>query len=225
MHRLETDQVSTFVEALGDLPATARILDAGCGRGGTSLLLHQACGCAVDGVNFSAYQVRFARAQAEQRGVADRVRFHEANMVATPFAAETFDHVISNETTMYVKLPEAFAEFTRVLKPGGTYVLTTWCVNDPFGTSPPEAAAIDRHYMSITHRRSEYLAALTGAGLFPYQMDDFTSRALPYWELRVESALASGVEQSYLTGYRTNQVNYMRICSRKALRQQGQGVA
>ncbi|MGW2542343.1 SAM-dependent methyltransferase [Kitasatospora sp. NPDC001574] len=218
LHRLETEQVTAFSTALGDISPAHRILDAGSGRGGTSLLLHQRFGCEIDAVNFSTYQNGFAREAATALGVADRVRFHDANMVRTGFADATFDAVITNETTMYVDLDEAFTEFARVLKPLGRYVLTTWCINDAYDAAPPEAAQIDAHYRSKTHTRDEYLTALREHGLFPYQVDNLTEPATPYWDLRAHSQLATGIEKPYLTGYRTNRINYMRIAARKALR-------
>jgi geranyl diphosphate 2-C-methyltransferase len=215
IHRMESEQVRLFFQALGDVPPTARILDAGSGRGGTSLLLHRAYGCRVDGVNFSGYQNEFARNEARRRGYDDMVNFHDRNMVDTGFADGSFDYVVSNETTMYVDVYEAFREFSRLLRPGGTYVLVTWTCNDAVAPESAEATAIDVHYRSHTHRRSTYLKALLAADLTPIEVDDLTRDALPYWELRSQSELASGVEVPYLDGYRTDRVNYMRIVSRK----------
>ncbi|RKT54454.1 class I SAM-dependent methyltransferase [Saccharothrix australiensis] len=215
MHRMETRQVDILVEALGGVAPEARILDAGSGRGGTAFLLHRAFGCRVDGVNISSYQNGFAREQAERRGCADRVRFHDRSMVSTEFPDASFDYVVTNETTMYVELNTTFAEFARILKPGGRYVLTTWCNNDAIAPRPPEAEAIDQHYHCHTHRRVAYLRALVDAGLIPYQVDDLTKAAIPYWELRSHSRLATGIEQVYLSGYLSDRVNYIRIASRK----------
>jgi geranyl diphosphate 2-C-methyltransferase len=215
LHRMETRQVDTLEEALGPVTREARILDAGSGRGGTAFLLHRAFGCRIDGVNFSAYQNDFARDEARRHGCADAVRFHDRNMTDTAIPDASFDYVVTNETTMYVDLDEAFTEFARVLKPGGCYVLLTWCVNDAVIDAPPEAAAIDEHYHCHTHRRSSYLRSLINAGLTPYQVDDLTRLAIPYWELRSESPLASGVEQPYLSGYQSDRVNYIRIAARR----------
>lgn len=62
---------------------------------------------------------------AAKHGYADRVRFHDRNTVDTRFPAASFYYVVTNETTMYVDLGEAFTEFARVLKPSGRYVLLT----------------------------------------------------------------------------------------------------
>ena len=217
MHRMETRQVNVLIEALGPVSPTARILDGGSGRGGTAILLHKAFGCRVDGVNISTYQNSFAREQAARHHCAELVHFHDRSMAATGFDDASFDYVVTTETTMYVDPYETFREFARLLKPGGRYVLVTWCNNDALDPHPPEAAAIDEHYHCHTHRRATYLRALNDAGLIPYQIDDLTQDAIPYWELRLHSGLATGIEQPYLEGYRSDRVNYMRIASRKAV--------
>ncbi|NGO68740.1 SAM-dependent methyltransferase [Streptomyces boncukensis] len=215
LHRMETRQVRTVTEILEPVPRTARILDGGSGRGGTALLLHQAFGCRVDGVNISRYQNTFAREQATRHGCADMVHFHDRNMAATGFPDESFDCVVTNETTMYVDPHETFAEFARLLKPGGRYVMLTWCTNDALTTKPAEVQAIDEHYHCHTHRRVTYLRAAIDAGLIPYQVDDLTRPAIPYWVLRSHSKLATGIEKPYLDGYRGDRVNYIRIAARK----------
>ncbi|MFF2619861.1 SAM-dependent methyltransferase [Kitasatospora sp. NPDC058046] len=214
MHRMETRQVDYITELLRALPGDGRILDGGSGRGGTALLLHRALGCQVDGVNISAYQNEFARQQAYLHGCADHVHFHNRNMAVTGFPDNSFDAVVTNEATMYIDLHETFAEFARVLKPGGRYVLMTWCNNDAMGSSPAETMAIDTHYHCHTNARSTYLRELLNANLIPYQVDDFTRAAVPYWVLRSLSHLATGIEKPYLDGYLSDRVNYMRIAAR-----------
>ncbi|WAU82671.1 methyltransferase domain-containing protein [Streptomyces sp. Qhu-G9] len=211
MHRMENDQVSLILDALGEVPADARIMDAGSGRGGTSFLLHRRFGCLMDGVNFCGHHLDFSRQLGVRHGYQDRVQFTEANMVATPFADQTFDYVVSNETTMYVDLDEAFGEFARLLKPAGRYVLVTWCRDDTATDVHPDADAIDRHYVCHIHRRSAYLRALLNAGLVPKQVTDLTTEAIPYWELRSASELATGVEPHFLDAYRQGQMNYIVI--------------
>ncbi|MGW7519054.1 SAM-dependent methyltransferase [Streptomyces sp. NPDC054796] len=171
MHRMETQQVTTLSETLTPVPAQARVLDGGSGRGGTAILLHKTFGCQVDGVNISAYQNEFARQQAERHGCADAVRFHDRNMAETGFETGSFDYVVTNETTMYVDPYETFAEFARLLKPGGRYTLLTWCNNDALDPSPPEAAAIDAHYHCRTHRRTTRLPAVPNAKIPSSRVD------------------------------------------------------
>ncbi|MFI6689853.1 SAM-dependent methyltransferase [Streptomyces sp. NPDC050485] len=215
LHRMETDQVQIVVNALQYLPSSARVLDAGSGRGGTALLLNRALHCQVDGVNFSTYQNGFARTEAERLQVGEQVRFHDRNMIDTGFPDGYFDAVVTNETTMHVSPDEAFAEFARVLRRGGRYVLISWCHNDAVPSDPQEVAAIDDHYRCHVHHRSTYLRVLLENDLIPYQVDDLTLAAIPYWELRSESTLASGIEPSFLSGHRADRLNYIRVISRR----------
>ncbi|AFU01156.1 methyltransferase domain-containing protein [Nocardia brasiliensis] len=211
LHRLESDQVSLILDVLGDIGPEHCVMDAGSGRGGTSFMIHDRYGCAIDGVNFSQYQIAFAEQLAEQRHCADRVRFHYQNMAATTFPDGHFHRVISNETTMYGDLYEFFSEFSRVLTPGGRYVAVTWCRDDAVEFSSPDVEQIDQHYVCHVHRRSTYFKALAAAGLAPIHVEDFTEQALPYWELREQSSLATGVEQPYLSAYRAGHMNYLLI--------------
>jgi geranyl diphosphate 2-C-methyltransferase len=217
MHRLETDQVSLITDALGDLPPSARVMDGGSGRGGSSFMVHDRFGCRVDGVNFCRHHIDFARALAQQRDCADKVGFHYANMVETPFEDGSFDAVFTNETTMYVDLFEAFREFARVLRPGGRYVLVTWCRNDSVTAASREVADIDEHYVCHIHGRSTYLKALSDNGLVPSRVLDLTEEAIPYWELRSHSRLRTGVEKPFLDGYRKNHLNYLVIAAERVI--------
>lgn len=215
LHRLESEQVFLILDHLGDLRPEHRVMDAGSGRGGTSFMIHDRYGCHVDGINFSEYQIGFAETLAEQRGCQDRVRFHHENMACTSFPDGHFDRVVSNETTMYGDLYEFFAEFARVLTPGGRYVAVTWCRDDAVEFTTPDVEEIDQHYVCHIHRRSTYFKALAAAGLAPRHVEDFTRRALPYWELRQQSALKTGVERPYLSAYRAGHMNYLLIVAER----------
>ncbi|MFE2044589.1 SAM-dependent methyltransferase [Streptomyces sp. NPDC059477] len=217
MHRMENDQVNLILDRLGPVPARARVLDAGSGRGGTSFAIHDTFGCAVDGVNFCTHHIDFARRLAERRGAAASVRFTYANMVATPFPDASFQYVVTNETTMYVDLFEAFREFARLLEPGGRYVLATWCANDAVALDTPEVKAIDEHYVCHIHPRSTYFEALAASGLAPIEVTDFTQDAIPYWELRNHCDLRTGVETPFLDGHRSNTLNYLTITAERVL--------
>jgi cyclopropane fatty-acyl-phospholipid synthase-like methyltransferase len=122
-----------------------RILDLGCGRGAVLLLAarHLTTGRAV-GVDIweradqsgNAAEATWRNAVAE--GVADRVELHTADMTSLPFAADSFDVVVSNVALHNVKgragRERALAEAVRVLRPGGRLL-----VADLWGT---------RHYAS-----------------------------------------------------------------------------
>jgi geranyl diphosphate 2-C-methyltransferase len=173
-------------------------------------MAHHRFGCRIDGVTISEYQVEFANRESARRGIESQVRFHFRNMLDTGFASGSRNAVWTNETTMYVDLFEAFEEFSRILTPGGRYVCITGCSNDTTGRSP-SVRRIDEHYLCHIHPRSEYFAALAANGLVPVNVVDLTADTIPYWELRCQSSLATGIEDPFLTAYREGSFHYLLI--------------
>ncbi len=100
------------------VPAGARVLDVGCGDGGTAgqVLLEQ--GCEYAGVDISENAVRHAR----ERGFDARLVDDAASL---PFEPDSFDAVLAIEVLEHLFLPHlVVAEVHRVLKPKGIFVLS-----------------------------------------------------------------------------------------------------
>ncbi|WP_230885610.1 geranyl diphosphate 2-C-methyltransferase [Streptomyces spinoverrucosus] len=213
LHRLETAQAEVLLDHLGDIRPDDRLLDAGSGRGGTSFMAHARFGCHVDGVSISEQQVDFANAQAAQRKVTDKVRFHFRNMLDTSMDSGSRRAIWTNETTMYVDLFELFAEFARLLEYGGRYVCITGCSNDVTGMRSKAVSRIDEHYTCNIHPRSEYFKALAANNLVPIQVVDLTPDTIPYWELRAKSSVATGIEDPFLAAYKEGSFHYLLIAA------------
>lgn len=213
LHRLETAQADVLLDHLGDVRAGDRLLDAGCGRGGTSIMANQRFGCQVDGVSISEQQVEFANGEAARRGVADRVRYHLRNMLDTGFETGAFRSAWNNESTMYVDLHDLFAEHARQLAPGGRYVTITGCYNDVTGGRSRAVSQIDQHYICNVHARGDYFKALAANGFVPINVVDLTAATIPYWELRARSSVATGIEGPFLTAYREGSFHYLLIAA------------
>jgi demethylmenaquinone methyltransferase/2-methoxy-6-polyprenyl-1,4-benzoquinol methylase len=96
-------------------------LDVCCGSGDLALLLARQVGRRgqVYGADFAPAQLAVARKRAAQRGLAARTHWIEADALALPFEAETFDaatmgYGLRNLTS----IPQGLQELHRVLKPG-----------------------------------------------------------------------------------------------------------
>jgi SAM-dependent methyltransferase len=97
--------------------APLRILDAGCGCGGTAAELAREA--RVVGLDAHAAALGFAR----QAGVAELVR---GDVQALPFAPARFDAVVSVDVLYHRAVSDdarALAELARVCRPGGVVVL------------------------------------------------------------------------------------------------------
>lgn len=117
-----------FVESLAaDLPAGARVLDAGCG-GGRAVLETLADEYETVGLDVSATQLALA---SERAPSATLVR---GDLTRLPFAADTFDALTALHSVIHVPREhhgDVFAEFARVCRPGGELLVTV-------GTGPWE---------------------------------------------------------------------------------------
>ncbi|WP_329213483.1 methyltransferase domain-containing protein [Streptomyces sp. NBC_01485] len=214
LHRLEHAQAELLAARLGRLTPADRVFDAGCGRGGGSVVANQRHGCHADGVTISAKQAGFANEQARKRGIDDKVRYHHRNMLDTGLETGAYAASWNNESTMYVELDLLFAEHARLLRRGGRYVVVTGCYNDTYGQASREVSLINAHYICDIHPRSAYFQALARNRLVPVHVEDLTEAAIPYWELRSQADhLVTGIEETFLTAYRNGSFQYLLIAA------------
>mgnify|MGYP001224377150 CR=1 FL=1 len=112
MNRVLADQ-------LGVRPGQ-RILDAGCGVGGSALWLAKTYDVEVVGITPVASQIARAQQFARAHGVAHRVTFEQQDYTATTFPGASFDVVWAIESVCHAPVKRRFLrEARRLLRPGG----------------------------------------------------------------------------------------------------------
>ena len=97
-----------------------RVLDAGCGPGTITRGLARAVtpGGSCTGVDGEASQIELARAHVD--AMHGNLTFEVASIYRLPFAAASFDAVLSHAVFEHLARPHAaLAELRRVLRPGG----------------------------------------------------------------------------------------------------------
>ncbi len=213
LHRLESAQAEVLLDHLGPITPADTLLDAGCGRGGTSVMAHQRYGCTVEGVTLSSTQADFGNSRAKELGIESHVRARVCNMLDTPFDKGSVTASWNNESTMYVDLDDLFAEHSRVLKVGGRYVTITGCWNPRYGQPSKWVSQINAHFECNIHSRREYLRAMADNRLVPQAVIDLTRDTLPYWELRATSSLVTGIEEAFIESYRDGSFQYVLIAA------------
>ncbi|HSX33035.1 MAG TPA: methyltransferase domain-containing protein [Candidatus Saccharimonadales bacterium] len=113
-----------FLAKKAGIKPTDRVLDAGCGLGGSSLWLASEIGCQVTGITLSRAQVERATKRAAQQGLAAKAQFLVMDYTHTNFPDASFDVVWALESLCYAADKLAFLrEAYRLLKPGGTLVM------------------------------------------------------------------------------------------------------
>jgi SAM-dependent methyltransferase len=119
-----TGSVAPDLVRFAGVRAGQRVLDVGCGTGVVALTAART-GATVIGADLTPALLESARRNAELANLA--VTFEEADVEALPFAAASFDVVVSQFGHMFGPRPEVtIAEMLRVLKPGGTLAFSTW---------------------------------------------------------------------------------------------------
>ncbi len=151
------------------LPVTenARILDAGCGTGTLTLALLRALKVPVKltAIDLSSSVIATARKYVSKDNPNQQeVRFAQGNVLALPFADESFDLIVTSGVLEYVPLEDGFTELARVIAPGGYFlhlpmrpsVATRFLeLLFRFKVHPPEELAdtTDRHFKVVSHYR------------------------------------------------------------------------
>jgi tocopherol O-methyltransferase len=106
------------------ITANDKVLDAGCGVGGSSIFLASKLGCRVTGITLSEKQAKQAVAHAKQKGTGTLTDFKVMDYCNTSFANESFDIIWGCESICYADDKEQFIkEAFRLLKPGGRLIV------------------------------------------------------------------------------------------------------
>lgn len=209
LSKLERSQIDTMIEFMRPIERDQRILDAGCGRGGTSIVISQNFDVEIVGINISDYQVAFANDIVKKRAL-QRIQFRVMDYLSPEFPDDYFDHVVVNEVTQYaLSLPRLFAGFQRVLKREGRITVATWCMREDY-SGELWASRINEHYGLRMHTIGAYVNALTP--LFGrVRSEDYSRMAQPYFTLRNKWTMRSGVEPYFMEGFSSNKLVYLFI--------------
>lgn len=112
-------RMAAVLRLLGRTPAQGSVLDCGMGPGRLLVELER-LGWSVAGVDISGEMVARARVRLPQS--ADRLV--RGTIESLPFPSESFDAAVATGVLEYVDdVPRALSEVTRVLRPGGLFVV------------------------------------------------------------------------------------------------------
>ena len=123
-------QIDLIEELLkwADVHSAKNILDVGCGIGGSSLYLAEKFGANATGITLSPVQAARAMERSLAMNLSQKARFMVANAQEMHFEDNSFDLVWSLESGEHMPDKTKFLqECYRVLKPGGTLIMVTWC--------------------------------------------------------------------------------------------------
>jgi geranyl diphosphate 2-C-methyltransferase len=218
LNQMETDLVEYTIPHLGKLGSTHLLLDAGCGAGGTALMIYETFGCRIEGVNLSSKQVEFAAQATERLGLSEHLRFIVADVLKLPCEDGHYDAVWACESTQGLPdLKLMYTELARATKPSGRLVIVDFCATDtPEGQSIK--VKVDNHYGTCMHTREEYTNSAEQNGWVLAEAIDMTGLTAPYWRLRSSSAHGTGSESFMTEGFLTGNLEYYLLAFERSAR-------
>ncbi len=166
---------------LGPAPDT-RILDAGCGIGGTARIFAQETGCSVVGIDLSPSFIEAAQTFTQWCGLGHRIDFHIGSITQVPFDDNHFDLILCQHILMNIEeKDQALDEFFRVLAPGGRLVLSElYQGNDkPIAYPVPWA---DGPGISFLESWAQQENRLKQTGFVQASFEDATQKGVAFWE-------------------------------------------
>lgn len=158
------------------------LLDVGCASGYYSTRFAQRGGEAT-GIDVAESSLQLARERAERDGVTERCRFVRGDLRDLPVADGSCDVVLATEVLEHVREQrDALSELTRVLRPGGTLVVSVPGVLDRLPIRRRIAARRARtpEEAGVSVERLGRNESVDKAGIAhePYFHDAFTFRQL-----------------------------------------------
>ena len=194
--RAQVDMIDESLRWAG-VTTCDKVLDVGCGIGGSSRHMARKFGCRGEGVTLSPVQAGRANALAEQEGLGDKVKYQVADALAMPFEDESFDFVWSMESGEHMPDKTKFVnELARVCAPGGRILIVTWChrvLDEGKELEPAEKVLLDRicdaYYLPAWCSIADYERLAREAGMVDIKTEDWSDEVKPFWKGVIATAL------------------------------------
>lgn len=179
----------------GAVQQADRILDAGCGVGGSARYLVERLGAkSVLGCTLSPVQAEAGNRYSEQAGLRERVDIIAQDMMDLPAEANGFDLIWSLESVEHIaNKPQMLQMFYDRLAPGGKLLLATWCCRP----APPvltyaENRLLDRirslYHLPAFVPLEELQKQSEAAGFEAVRTANWSEEVAPFWRAVIRSA-------------------------------------
>lgn len=190
-------QLIERLAAAASISPGARVLDVGCGMGGSSIHLARKLDCQVTGLTLSPVQRHWARVSAWLQGVGGRTRFlcQDAENAGLPPTA--FDIVWSVECTEHIfDKPRFFQNLAGWLRPGGRMAIAAW-----LAAEEPHTAGAARQLYDVCEgflcpslgSSSDYQRWMEAGGLKMRTALDVSDKVARTWEICARRVRRCGV--------------------------------
>ncbi|CAE1299388.1 E2.1.1.103 [Acanthosepion pharaonis] len=166
------DTTKKFVAKLNIKPGE-KVLDVGCGIGGSAFHMAQIYGAEVVGIDLSTNMILIAHQRCQEVNLTQKVHFEIADATKRHFEPCSFDVIYSRDTIIHIKDKLAlFKKFYEWLKPGGRLLITDYCCSAGSHSDQFKSYTKQRGYIFLPVEK--YGQELKEAGFQNIQSTDMT---------------------------------------------------
>jgi tocopherol O-methyltransferase len=180
------NQLIDHLAHLANIKAGSRILDIGCGFGGTSLYLAKNYGASTTGITISPVQVKMAKEAAAKTDLDASFFLMDAEDMQF---SQQFDVLWSVESISHYYDPRKFfASAVKFLKPGGCFALTDWFQKENLSAAEKKKyiEPIAKGMMVELRGMNDYSDFLVSSGLQIVHRQDLTRNCAKSWDLALD---------------------------------------
>lgn len=193
--RAQINLTRTVADA-AQVPRGAKVLDVGCGLGGSSIYLAKHRDCHVTGITLSPVQRRWAGLSSRLHRVGHCTEFRCQDAETTEFPANSFDVVWSIECTEHLfDKAKFFAQAAKWLRPGGRLAICAWLANEqPTEDQSRQVYDVcEGFFCPSLGSRADYVSWIEGAGLSMSHAFEWSDRVAKTWDICLRRATATGM--------------------------------
>ena len=182
-----------------DLAPTARVLDVGCGLGGSAFLMASEFGLRVDGIDLSRNMLALAEQKLASNDLSNLVNLQWGDCLELD-AHEQYDATYSRDVFLHIADKALlFERLHTALLPGGKLLFTDYCCGPNPWSNEFDGYVQDRGYS--LHSTGEYAELISGAGFEQVIANDKTARFIEILQAeqdRIDGLPISTEERDYL---------------------------
>jgi tocopherol O-methyltransferase len=158
-----------------------RVLDVGCGYGGTSIFLASELACRVDGLSLSPNQLAVANKKAAAAKVRSNVRFQLQDAERFEYPEDHYDLVWTMESSEhFADKQRYFHKVHRTLRRDGRLLLAVWTGS----MASDSVRRVAEHFVCPQIcTPDEYVEFIEDAGMQVQEVVNATSHVVPTWQI------------------------------------------
>ncbi len=173
-------QLLEFCSTLLKIRQGSKVLDVGCGYGGSAIYLASNFRCNVDGLTLSPKQARIARKKIARAKISDRVHLWVGDVERSKLIGPYDVIWVMESSEHFEDKARFFQKAARLLRDNGKLVITAWTAS---GAHPLVRELARLAVCPGFQTATDYARQVCGAGLEVTNVIELSHRVKPTWEI------------------------------------------